>query len=84
MERAAHCTMCGTAQWEWDEDPYAYEPVFHTCPGCQKKDLLSEDDTPRPKGTSVRLISKASAERLRVERARREAEGVSDRPRRRR
>lgn len=76
--------MCGTSQSEWDEDPFAYQPMFHTCPGCMKKDLLADDDTPRPKGTTVRLVPKATAERLQFEAERRAAEGVSTVPRRRR
>jgi len=84
MERAQRCTMCGTASYEWQEDPFSYTPVFHTCVGCQKKELLSEDDTPRVKGTTVRLVPKAEAERLRLEQERMLEEGVSTVPRRRR
>lgn len=68
MENADRCSMCGTSRWQWDEDPYAFEPLFDTCIGCQKKELLSQDDTPKPAGTSVRLFPKAEAERLRLER----------------
>lgn len=76
--------MCGTANHEWEEDPFAYQPMFITCIGCQKKELLSKDDTPTPPGTSVRLIPKATAERLIAEQERKKAEGISDRPQRRR
>jgi len=27
MEKAARCQMCGTADWEWEADRYAYEPA---------------------------------------------------------
>lgn len=72
--------MCGTAGWEWEQDPYAYDPIFVTCPGCQRKETLAADDTPRPKGTSVRLVSKRTAARL----ARDAATKPAQRPRRRR
>ena len=64
MENAAKCSTCGTAEWEWEEDPFAYHPVFHVCKGCQKRELLSSDDAERPKGTTVRLVDKVSAERI--------------------
>lgn len=84
MERSQRCTMCGTAPYEWADDPFAYTPVFHTCIGCQKKELLSDDDTPRVKGTTVRLLPKEEAERLRLEQERMVDEGISSVPRRRR
>lgn len=43
------CPSCGTAQWEWEEDKYAYEPVEEICPGCEKKDWLrDETDSGKP------------------------------------
>lgn len=83
LERAEQCSSCGTAQHVWDEDPYAYEPMRFTCTGCMKRELMQADDTPVPKGTSVRLVPKAVAERLTFERERKEAEGTL-RPTRRR
>lgn len=80
LERADRCSSCGTSGWEWEEDPYAYHPIFVTCPGCQRKEILAADDTPRPKGTSVRLVSKHMAARL----AREAARGPKPRPRRKR
>lgn len=81
MEKSSRCSGCGTSEWEWGEDPYAYHPIFHTCPGCQKKEILGDDDTPRAKGTTVRLVPKAVAERLAYESTLQDA-GPS-RPRRR-
>jgi len=83
LERGEKCQMCGTAEWEWEEDPYAYAPVRHTCIGCMKRELMQEDDTPTSKGTSVRLLPKATAERLAQDHARKADEGTL-RPRRRR
>lgn len=84
MDRADRCSMCGTSESEWADDPFAYQPMLHTCIGCMKKELLAEDDTQKPKGTTVRLIPKGTAERLQAEQERRAAEGVSSVPRRRR
>jgi hypothetical protein len=76
LERADTCPSCGTAEHTWREDPYAYEPILHTCRGCQLRELVQDDDTPKPKGTSVRLISKAAAERLALEREQRAEQGT--------
>jgi hypothetical protein len=29
------------SEWEWKDNRFAFEPYFHICPGCEKKDLLS-------------------------------------------
>lgn len=69
MERAERCQMCGTAPWEWDEDKYAYEPAREVCFGCQKKDLLRDDQEKSPAGSSVVLIPKAVAKARREQEA---------------
>lgn len=79
LERARICSKCGTDSMDWEDDPYAYAPMFVTCPGCQKIEALSKDDTPRPLGTSIRLVPKETAVRLA-----REAEAGRPRPRRKR
>ena len=28
------CRNCGTAEWEWEQDPYAYGVVQKVCKGC--------------------------------------------------
>lgn len=61
MEKASKCGTCGTAEWEWVEDPYAYSPVRYTCAGCRKREILLDDDDDAPKGTTVRLVDKATA-----------------------
>jgi hypothetical protein len=83
LEKSAACSMCGTSPWEWEEDMDAYEAVAMTCPGCQRRELMNDGGDTMPKGTSVRLIPKASAERLHQEIERKTAEGTL-RPRRRR
>ena len=84
LERADRCTMCGTAAYEWDEDPYAYEAVSFSCPGCLRRETLQEDSASGAgKGVSVRLLSSAAADRARADIERKTAEGTL-RPKRRR
>lgn len=84
MEKGQQCGSCGTSEWEWAEDPFAYHPIFHTCPGCMKKDLLNDDDTPRAKGTTVRLVPKETAERLAWQSQQNNGGAAVQRPHRRR
>ena len=84
LERSERCVSCGTADWEWEVDPNAYEPVVHYCRGCALRETLQKDnDTPKGPGHSVRLVSRRAAEALRTRMERRKAEG-SLRPRLRR
>lgn len=53
-EQALNCTMCGTAEWEWEENPHAYEPSEKWCRGCYLKSVASEDAGKMP-GTTVTL-----------------------------
>jgi len=52
MEKASRCEMCGTAQWEWDADKYAYEPVERFCMGCYLKGIADES-AGQMMGTSI-------------------------------
>jgi hypothetical protein len=70
LERSERCTLCGTAQWEWEADPNAYTPIYHTCHGCRIKDAMAEDNTPKGKGTTIRLAPRKVAERMIREAAR--------------
>lgn len=55
IEESTRCQMCGTAEWEWDANPYAYEPVQKRCHGCYLKDISHEDGQTTP-GTQVILL----------------------------
>lgn len=50
-----HCQLCGTAQYEWDENRRAYEPVESFCMGCYLKAGAEEGETYLP-GSSITLI----------------------------
>jgi hypothetical protein len=61
IEKAQRCTMCGTAQWEWDENRFAYEPVEHRCPGCYAKDITAEGAGRNP-GVTIELLPSTGVE----------------------
>lgn len=58
LEKNTKCSLCGTAEWEWDPKQggsrFAYEAVAHTCRGCEMKDAVS-DETGRRPGTTIEL-----------------------------
>jgi len=55
MESAQRCQMCGTSQWEWDNDKFAYEGAINECRGCMIKDAAQED-VPSSAGRTVVLV----------------------------
>ncbi len=71
--KAETCQMCGTSPWMWEADRYAFEPVIEICHGCERKDILRDDDQKLPAGASIVLIPKEEAKRRREEQAEREA-----------
>lgn len=56
LEKATRCTMCGTAQWEWDEDKFAYTAIEDFCKGCYQKQVAQEETANSLPGTSIRLV----------------------------
>lgn len=85
MEKGERCALCGTADWEWDEDPFAYVAITTGCRGCMMTETLSADqaNTPGPKGSRVRLFPRLTAERIARETEERRKQGTL-RPKRRR
>ena len=55
MESSLRCSMCGTAPWEWEDNPYAYAAVEEFCKGCYQKSIFSDTETKSLPGTNVRL-----------------------------
>lgn len=49
-EKALRCTLCGSADWEWDPKQGgrrgAYEPVAHECLGCRAIALTQKATDP--------------------------------------
>lgn len=54
FEDAERCPMCGTADWEWQGNKHAYEPVLKTCLGCYYKEVAREGQDIGP-GVTVSL-----------------------------
>lgn len=69
LERATVCTRCGTADWEWAEDRFAYQPIARTCEGCRQRDFLQGEHDADGPGVSVVLVPQALAERIQQEQA---------------
>ena len=63
MESNERCVSCGTADWEWEEDFYAYEAMTMQCRGCFIKEASNEDE--KPLGTRVTLVPKRRAQEIR-------------------
>jgi len=64
LEHNARCQMCGTADWEWEEDRYAYEPIAKQCWGCYIKDRATDENERLP-GSTMTLVPTKEAENLR-------------------
>lgn len=56
LEKAARCTMCGTAPWEWEENKFAYTPVEELCQGCYRKSVYQDTEGRSLPGTNVKLV----------------------------
>lgn len=56
--------MCGTAEWEWEEDKRAYAPVEHFCMGCYMKTVHGEGADGAP-GVTVHLAPTGTIEHAR-------------------
>jgi hypothetical protein len=71
QESALRCNQCGTMGWEWDPeqggDKFAYEATIMTCPGCRHREALQQDQKDRPLGSTVILVPRDTAERLRMQ-----------------
>jgi hypothetical protein len=64
LEHNARCQMCGTADWEWQEDRNAYEPMAKQCWGCYIKDSATDENDRLP-GSTMTLVPFKEAEVLR-------------------
>ena len=57
LDEAGRCQMCGTYEWEWEENRTAYTPASHLCYGCQALDVAREEYEPGPGFRMVLLPS---------------------------
>jgi hypothetical protein len=68
LEKSARCDMCGTAEWEWEADRFAYEPVQKQCHGCYLKHMAGEEGGQMPGTTIVMEPTRTQATAQRRER----------------
>jgi hypothetical protein len=55
FEKNSRCDLCGTAQWEWDNNKRAYSPVEEKCMGCYYKEIAGQDASDSA-GVTVRMV----------------------------
>ena len=55
-EQAIRCQLCGTAEWEWKENKFAFTAVEEFCQGCYQKQAFSDQQGSSLPGTNVKLI----------------------------
>ena len=63
IESSAKCQMCGTSDWEWEDDRNAYEPMIRQCWGCYMKDGAREQGNELV-GSRVVLMPRKHVEEL--------------------
>jgi hypothetical protein len=80
LENALRCSMCGTAEWEWEENRFAYTPVDKFCRGCYQKSVFGDQEGGSLPGTNVTLVAttkmlsaQSKVKAMKAERARRRA-----------
>ena len=56
MEQATRCQHCGTADWEWEDNKFAYTPMDELCRGCYIKAKFSDTESRPLPGTNVKLV----------------------------
>jgi hypothetical protein len=56
LEEAKRCVKCGTAQWEWDLNRFAYHAASHHCQGCLHLEAAAEGENERMLGSTIVLI----------------------------
>lgn len=62
MEKSLRCQMCGTAEWEWEEDRAAYTPVERMCWGCYHREGTRKDSKNELPGVTVVMVPTSQVE----------------------
>ena len=55
LEERSRCKSCGTSEWEWESDRFAYSAAQHICNGCMRLDAANEDSNRSP-GAKMVLV----------------------------
>lgn len=67
LESSERCSLCGTAAWEWADNPHAYEPEEKFCKGCYLKGVYTEASDSSIKGTTVVLAKNTPMRRAQLQ-----------------
>lgn len=59
IESNLKCPLCGTAEWEWEENRQAYVPQTKQCWGCYYREVANENE--RNPGESIGLVKNTQA-----------------------
>ena len=51
-EESLRCRNCGTAAWEWEEDPHAYHATESVCKGCSMVEAAQKSTQGKVAGTN--------------------------------
>jgi hypothetical protein len=78
IEEASRCQMCGTAEWEWAENRFAYEPSSHFCQGCYLKDTHQKDGQTLDGTTTVLIPTDQISYGMRERQARAERSALAE------
>jgi len=56
IEHGLRCQLCGTAEWEWENNKFAFTAVEEFCQGCYQKSVFQDQQGSSLPGTNVKLI----------------------------
>jgi len=62
LEKDERCQMCGTADWEWERNRFAYEAVEKQCQGCLRISAAQETNRNANAGVTVVLVPTGTTE----------------------
>jgi hypothetical protein len=73
LEESLICPRCGTAAWQWAEDPNAFTPMVQVDHGCMLKERFEDSikHLPKQPGSSVRMVPRDTAARMQKQKAKR-------------
>ena len=76
IEKSSTCSLCGTGDWEWSDNKFAYEPGEKFCRGCYLKETSAQDANRLP-GTTIELYPVTEYYRAEQEVTRKRRAGMS-------
>jgi hypothetical protein len=68
-EKQVPCSNCGTAEWEWEEDPNAYEIAKSVCKGCAMIQAAQKEAEAKPGGMKFTIAEMFPGMKIRLVRS---------------